>query len=1054
MIVLRVMKQIKIYFYTLLLLWCSHSLLFGQSFNNGFPFSLPANDTTASQFLPYFPVHPITIADTISIDGNGHFSKQGEAYRFWGTNLVADGAFPDHGKTSFIAGRLRKLGFNLIRFHHLDNPWSSRNIFVSGNTRHLNPVTLDRLEHFIAELKRNGIYTNMNLNVGRTFTAADGVPDTDSLVEFAKGVTQFDPQLIALQKEYAYQLLTHVNPYTGLTLAQDPALAVMEIANENSLYKMWRSGSLVPFSNGGILTVRHNRMLDSMWNAFLSEKYQTTANLDTAWLQGSVPDTSANQVHNGDLESGVISDGWDMETHSSAQAIASVDHINPYHGTSSAKVNVSTSDGVGWHLQWKQTGLRVIKDSTYEVSFAARADSARGMQVIVMKDTDPYTGYGSGNFTLTTEWNVYTFRFTAPETCLTETRLSFTVGEHKGTYWFDDIGLTEAPVNGLFASETLEDSKVRRTLYSESRNFTDQRIRDMSSFYITTMQHYFQTMLSYLKDTLGVRAPIVGTNTNVGPGDLVAQSDADYFDNHAYWQHPWFPNVAWSSTDWQIENTPMVSNSDGGTIGELFSGIAYAGKPYSIGEYDQPYPNSYQCESPVFLSAYGSFHNADALMFYEYNQSSSSDWETDFVNGFFDNHRNTVMMGLMPSLSSAFRKMLIHSSVSPVAVNYSTNDYLLQPKHDPGAGWEAIDFVPRNLALSHEVRIHTFSSSVPFNPASLPAVGTSPFVTDTRKITWNVDSTISVQTPTFAAVSGYLNNATIDSTAPLNIIQGDGFGTVTWISCQGTPLATAESSLVTLVSRVQNSGMIWDGISTVHDQWGTAPTSIQSRTITIRIVKNSSYLRILPLDVHGNATTVGYLVAPIHADTFDIVLDQTIHPTIWFGIVSVSTLATNDAILNGGWNLVSVPLKPLDNHASVIFPEVTGSVFTYSHGYVQADTLTMGKGYWVKYPVGTVIHHVGNLIQIDTIIVTPGWNLTGSISVPVEVNSIVSIPTGIITSQFYGYENGYSVKDTLFPAKGYWVKASTSGKLILQSNSGSHSSEAIHIKSKSIKRSP
>jgi len=43
----------------------------------------------------------------------------------------------------------------------------------------------------------------MNLNVARQFNELDGVPDADSLIEFGKGVTLFDPQLITLQKEYA-----------------------------------------------------------------------------------------------------------------------------------------------------------------------------------------------------------------------------------------------------------------------------------------------------------------------------------------------------------------------------------------------------------------------------------------------------------------------------------------------------------------------------------------------------------------------------------------------------------------------------------------------------------------------------------------------------------------------------------------------------------------------------------------------------------------------------------------------------------------------------------
>ncbi len=85
----------------------------------------------------------------------------------------------------------------------------------------------------------------------------------------AKGVTLFDPNLIALQEEYASQLLTHVNPYTGLPLVDDPVMAMVEIVNENSLYRIWRDNKLKIFADGGWLTLRHHKMLDSLWNNFL-----------------------------------------------------------------------------------------------------------------------------------------------------------------------------------------------------------------------------------------------------------------------------------------------------------------------------------------------------------------------------------------------------------------------------------------------------------------------------------------------------------------------------------------------------------------------------------------------------------------------------------------------------------------------------------------------------------------------------------------------------------------------------------------------------------------
>ncbi|NOY76793.1 MAG: glycoside hydrolase family 5 protein, partial [Calditrichaeota bacterium] len=163
-----------------------------QNFSGGFSFYLPPQDTTTQRFLPAFPAHLLQPDAFVEIDADGHFSVQGKRIRFFGTNAVTGGAFPNKSKAWFVAGRLRKMGFNLVRFHHMDNHWSTESLFIRGQgTRHLNPVTLDRLEKFIAELKRNGIYADINLHVSRTFETIDGVPDASRWYLACKGNDTF-----------------------------------------------------------------------------------------------------------------------------------------------------------------------------------------------------------------------------------------------------------------------------------------------------------------------------------------------------------------------------------------------------------------------------------------------------------------------------------------------------------------------------------------------------------------------------------------------------------------------------------------------------------------------------------------------------------------------------------------------------------------------------------------------------------------------------------------------------------------------------------------------
>lgn len=134
---------------------------------------------------------------------------------------------------------------------------------------------------------------------------------------------------------------------------------------------------------------------------------------------------------------------------------------------------------------------------------------------------------------------------------------------------------------------------------------------------------------------------------------------------------------------------------------------------------------------------------------------------------------------------------------------------------------------------------------------------------------------------------------------------------------------------------------------------------------------------------------------------------------------------------SGGWELVSVPVIVGDYRKSSVYPTAVSPAFSYVGSYQLRDTLKNGTGYWVRLPGSSTIHSVGNLLYRDTIAVQSGWNIIGSVSVPIPVSSITSIPPGLVTTQFFGYEGAYQNADTIRPGDAYWVKVSASGRIIL-----------------------
>lgn len=857
--------------------------IIAQTFSDGFNFNLPWNDSTTQNYLPKFPIVKIEDGKFITTDNNGNFIHNGKPIRFWGSNCVASGAFPQKNIAGLIAGRMRKFGINLIRLHHIDNDWGGPSLLTGVDTRSLNPTYLDLLENFIARMKENGIFINMNLNVSRMFKAFDGVTYADSVknfgTDFFKVVTLFDPYLIQLQKEYAQQLLTHVNPYTGKALVDDPVMAMVETNNENSLYRAWRDNILKPIKSGGKLIYYHVKMLDSLWNNFLLKKYQTNENLRSSWNKNIIASGENEQIKNGGFEQSNLRKDWALEQHNGASADTSRDNTTSFKGNFSVKIVVTNGTGTEWHIQFKQPTLSLKKDSSYTVTFAAKSEASHQINVSVMNDVSPWNGYGGKNFTITNQWNVYTFSFKANENNNGHARITFQLGKEKATYWIDEVSVTKASVKGLLDDENLALKNVRRIDYADCVGYSDERVKDMSEFYITLQQNYFKDFFSYLKNTLKVKVPIVGTNWNVGAADLASMNVGDYIDNHSYWDHPQFPNSPWSSTDWLINNKPMVKDANGGTIPALFAAVQMVGKPYTISEYNHAFPNQYQSEAVNFLLGYSSFHGANGIMFFDYN--GSSNWTDDKIDSYFSINRNPIFMAQYPIASYVFRNFLIPESTSPKIVNYKAETINLIPKNDSN-DWSGTVLFNRKNALINSIKVGSYNSNSDSGLNELQNAPSTVFVTDNEAITWDTNlGVLAIKGNKYESVTGYFNNLANKKVGSIYFYptEKEYFGSLSILEID------AKRSIISLVSKAQNTGMIWNGTTTINNNWGSKPTQVYPLKIKLDLTIYADSIRLYPLDQYGkenesNAKTI----KPFAINHFMIELDQNVYRTLWFGI--------------------------------------------------------------------------------------------------------------------------------------------------------------------------
>ena len=226
---------------------------------------------------------------------DGHFFfENGQRARFLGFNIATRSNTPSHEDAEKLAERFASMGVNVIRLHAADAPigdgagnWSSCREaplldYDKGTSRLFHPEGLDRFDYLFAKLKEKGIYLHIDLIVARAFPEGDGLDYPGSIPACMKRYPMYNACLIELQKEYARELLCHVNPYTGLALKDDPAVMTVQINNEESAIK-GNTGA-----DAGENMKPYRDEVARRFGDFLLMKYESREKLKEAWTLDGV----------------------------------------------------------------------------------------------------------------------------------------------------------------------------------------------------------------------------------------------------------------------------------------------------------------------------------------------------------------------------------------------------------------------------------------------------------------------------------------------------------------------------------------------------------------------------------------------------------------------------------------------------------------------------------------------------------------------------------------------------------------------------------------------
>lgn len=166
---------------------------------------------------------------------------------------------------------LAKRGVNMVRLHRQISPdlQTTPNAAITD----INQAERDSIWRTVAALRKEGIYTTLSPYWASVTHFAPGWNVPGGAKQSAEGLLFFDETLQSAYKSWLRQLLTEKNPYTGIPLAQDPSLAIIQLQNEDSLL----------FWTADRIQGPQRLALERKYASFLQQKYGSLNQALAAW---------------------------------------------------------------------------------------------------------------------------------------------------------------------------------------------------------------------------------------------------------------------------------------------------------------------------------------------------------------------------------------------------------------------------------------------------------------------------------------------------------------------------------------------------------------------------------------------------------------------------------------------------------------------------------------------------------------------------------------------------------------------------------------------------
>ena len=869
-----------------------------------FPFApAPFDAADNATNLSWMNETPAGKSGFIRAQGEHFVDAQGKTQRFWGVNLSYQGAFPDKDKAPLIAAHLAKLGFNAVRLHQYETSavpgslWKAAGIGSSriAQPREVDKDQLDRLDFFISELIKHGLYINLNLHVGREAVESDGIVQVRDLPEKDKGVNFYDKNLIYLQNEFSRLMLTHENPYLGHALKDEPGLAIVEVTNENSLLGLWLADKF------DAIPPDYQAPLRERWNVWLKKHYDEVS-LRAVWTEWDEAAGVDDLLHlptppdilNPDSPDGQLAIGlndlkaWQLSTVSPASGTLEADALSGATVDSLLKPGLTITmrtpgtiralGGVSWAFRLSRDNLPLVENQAYTLSFYARGaqpNANKPRKAAMTISGGFYSVFDVGN-----NWQKYTFAFRLRNLQDGPRQIAMSLGNETGFVQFSEMELRSGGRKTAPDDWTLL-SGVPVPDWSETQVLRVRR--DFAEFLGEIEGEYSAKMRAFIKDELGVRCPMWISQAQFGGwGGLWREQNSDAIDVHAYWKHPELGEGGWAGGNWRIANDSMVMAGAENPLSN-FGLWRLKGKPFVMSEWNSGAPNDFGAETLPLAAAIGAWQDWAAIFVFDYHARGL--YDRNRIEGPFSIDTHPAKMASAPAAALIFRRPSQNTKGLPrddwpgdvtPAWDSTTltmpTDWLWNEVAAVGGEPFATPLIKTwreaGAARAEGLRGKTYVQFAAPGEALFPVVSRAVpdaergWLTDTREIWWEKNPGLfKLNTPRTKLVAGYLGgrgtvNGELYITAPTS---HDNWLCAALSSLDNQTIGESKKMLLTLAGKAENLGMgkgAAPGINGVvnSDFWGYGPGQIEGINAIIRLQTTLSQPKVWALDATGART--------------------------------------------------------------------------------------------------------------------------------------------------------------------------------------------------------